>query len=46
MFDTRRIGPVTRQLAEEFFGIANGLRPDRFGWLTPVRVTAEQPVGA
>jgi branched-chain amino acid aminotransferase len=39
-------GPVTRQLAEEFFGIANGLRPDRFGWLTPVRVTAEQPVGA
>jgi branched-chain amino acid aminotransferase len=37
-------GPITKQLAEEFFGIANGLRPDRFGWLTPVKVNAEQPV--
>jgi branched-chain amino acid aminotransferase len=37
-------GPITRQLADEFFGIANGLRPDRFGWLTPVKVNAEQPV--
>src|SRR6201995_5658516 len=24
-------GPITRQLADEFFGIANGLRPDRYG---------------
>jgi len=39
-------GPITKQLADEFFGIANGLRPDRFGWLTPVKVNAEQPVGA
>ncbi len=37
-------GPITRQLADEFFGIANGLRPDRYGWLTPVKVSAEQPV--
>jgi len=37
-------GPITRQLADEFFGIANGLRPDRFGWLTPVKVNAEQAV--
>jgi len=37
-------GPITKQLADEFFGIANGLRPDRFGWLTPVRVNTEQPV--
>lgn len=37
-------GPITKQLADEFFGIANGLRPDRFGWLTPVNVSAEQPV--
>jgi branched-chain amino acid aminotransferase len=37
-------GPITKQLADEFFGIANGLRPDRFGWLTPVKVNAEQPV--
>jgi len=39
-------GPITKQLRDEFFGIANGLKPDRFGWLTPVRVTAEQPVSA
>ena len=39
-------GPITKQLADEFFGIANGLRPDRFGWLTPVKVNVEQPVGA
>jgi len=39
-------GPITKQLADEFFGIANGLRPDRFGWLTPVNVTAEQAVTA
>ena len=37
-------GPITKQLADEFFGIANGLSPDRFGWLTPVKVNAEQPV--
>ena len=37
-------GPITKQLADEFLGIANGLRPDRFGWLTPVNVHAEQAV--
>ncbi|HUY80549.1 MAG TPA: branched-chain amino acid transaminase [Acidobacteriaceae bacterium] len=37
-------GPITKQLADEFYGIANGLRPDRFGWLTPVKVNADQPV--
>ena len=37
-------GPITRQLADEFYGIANGLRPDRYGWLTPVKVNSEQPV--
>ena len=37
-------GPITRQLADEFLGIANGLRPDRYGWLTPVNVNVEQPV--
>jgi branched-chain amino acid aminotransferase len=40
------VGPITNQLKDEFMGIANGLKPDRFGWLTPVRVTAEQPVTA
>jgi len=37
-------GPITRQLSDEFLGIANGLRPDRYGWLTPVNVNVEQPV--
>ena len=37
-------GPITKQLGDEFFGIVNGLRPDRFGWLTPVNVNAEQTV--
>jgi len=39
-----KTGPITKQLADEFFGIANGLRPDRFGWLTPVNVSVEQTV--
>jgi branched-chain amino acid aminotransferase len=38
------VGPITRQLAEEFMGIANGLRADRFNWLTPVKVNTDQPV--
>jgi branched-chain amino acid aminotransferase len=38
-------GPITRQLADEFFGITAGTRPDRFNWLTPVNVRAQQPVG-
>ena len=39
-------GPITKQIADEFFGIANGLKPDRFGWLTPVKVEAAIPVSA
>jgi branched-chain amino acid aminotransferase len=39
-------GEVTRKIADEFFGIANGLKPDRFGWLTPVKVNASEPVTA
>jgi branched-chain amino acid aminotransferase len=39
-------GAITKQIADEFFGIANGLRPDRFGWLTPVKVDAAEPVSA
>ena len=26
-------GEITRKIADEFFAIANGLKPDRFGWL-------------
>jgi branched-chain amino acid aminotransferase len=39
-------GEITHKLAEEFFAIANGLKPDRFGWLTPVNVQATEPVTA
>ncbi|HEX4006888.1 MAG TPA: branched-chain amino acid transaminase [Acidobacteriaceae bacterium] len=39
-------GPITQQLKDEYMGIAGGLKPDRFGWLTPVRVQTEQPVTA
>lgn len=35
-------GPITQQLSEEFLGIANGLRPDLFNWLTPVKVEEKQ----
>jgi branched-chain amino acid aminotransferase len=37
------MGPITRRLSEEFFGIVHGKVKDRFGWLTPVRVPVEQP---
>jgi branched-chain amino acid aminotransferase len=36
-------GPITKKIGEEFFAIANGLKADRFGWLTPVKVTAKEP---
>jgi branched-chain amino acid aminotransferase len=39
-------GEITRKIADEFFGIANGLKPDRFGWLTPVKVSVSEPVTA
>ena len=39
-------GEITKKIADEFFGIANGLKPDKFGWLTPVKVNASEPVGA
>ena len=39
-------GAITRKLGEEFFAIANGLKPDRFGWLTPVKVQATETVSA
>ena len=38
------VGPITTQIKEEFMGIAHGLRPDRFGWLTQVKVNTVQPV--
>jgi branched-chain amino acid aminotransferase len=31
-----RRGPVAEKLQKEFFGVINGNREDRYGWLTPV----------
>ena len=39
-------GPVTRQLAAEYFGIASGKRPDRFNWLTAVQIKTAETVSA
>jgi branched-chain amino acid aminotransferase len=39
-----RRGPIAEALQKEFFGIINGAREDRYGWLSPVY--AHQPVGA
>jgi branched-chain amino acid aminotransferase len=38
------IGPVTRAVRNEFFGIINGTEPDRYHWFTQVPVKANQPV--
>jgi branched-chain amino acid aminotransferase len=35
-----KAGEITKKIADEFFGIVNGLKADRFGWLTPVKVNA------
>jgi branched-chain amino acid aminotransferase len=41
-----RRGPVAEKLQKEFFGIINGVKPDRYGWLTPVGVPQPVPVGS
>ncbi len=40
------MGPVTKAIQKEFFGIINGTEPDRYHWMTPVpvRKNAPQPV--
>jgi len=39
-----KMGPITSALHTEFFGIVNGLKPDRYNWLTPVKVKTAEPV--
>ena len=39
-----KIGPITRRIKSEFFGIVEGTLPDRYKWFTPVAV--KQQVGA
>jgi len=41
-----RRGPVAEKLQKEFFGIINGVKPDRYGWLTPVGVPQPVAVGS
>ena len=36
-------GPVAERLQQEFFGIINGTKEDRYGWLSPVHATVTQP---
>jgi len=39
------MGPITTAIHDEFFAIVNGTGPDPYGWLTPVKVAAAEPVG-
>jgi branched-chain amino acid aminotransferase len=32
------MGPITKALHKAFFDIVNGIVPDRYNWLTPVKV--------
>jgi branched-chain amino acid aminotransferase len=39
------VGPVTKSIQQEFYGIVRGEKADRHHWLTPVPVGSKQPVG-
>jgi len=39
-----KIGPVTKSIQQEFYGIVRGEKPDRYNWLTPVPVGSKHPV--
>jgi branched-chain amino acid aminotransferase len=41
-----KVGEITKKIADEFFAIVNGIKPDRFGWLTPVKVHTAEPAKA
>jgi len=40
------MGPVTKKLHDEFFALVNGLKADRYNWLTPVNVKAAEAINA
>ena len=40
-----RMGPVTRALHDAYFAILDGSAPDRYNWLTPVKVAQLDAVG-
>ena len=39
------MGPVTRALHQAYFDILHGIAPDRYNWLTPVKVGSREAVG-
>ena len=41
-----KMGPITKAIHDEFFALVNGHKPDRYNWLTPVKVKVEETVGA
>jgi len=36
------MGPITKTIHDEFFALVNGLKPDRYNWLTPVKVKVHE----
>ena len=40
------MGPITSAIHKEFFALVNGTKPDRYNWLTPVKVATAEPVTA
>jgi branched-chain amino acid aminotransferase len=45
LIGTGKVGPITKSIQKEFMGLLTGVVPDRYGWLTPVPVANNQPVG-
>lgn len=39
-----KIGPITKSIQQEFYGIVRGEKADRYNWLTSVEVGSKQPV--
>jgi branched-chain amino acid aminotransferase len=39
------VGPITKSIQQEFYGIVRGEKADRYNWLTSVPVGSKQPVG-
>jgi branched-chain amino acid aminotransferase len=35
-----RRGPIAERLQKEFFGVINGAREDKYGWLSHIHATA------
>jgi branched-chain amino acid aminotransferase len=38
------VGPITKSVQQEFYGIVHGEKPDHHNWLTPVKVGNKRPV--